>query len=257
MENRTGSSFLVSLAALVVALTAFLARSAPQQTTVATPATTTTAATGVTTTTTTTDAVNPLADATTDVSPVKSAADAVVAVMNAQTERYKAESARRKDDLEDARQRMTAVCDCIYKFVLLVVATWLVVVFQQRITGLTFFGVIFTLSPTPTPPPPPPGTKFQTTAASDTSRLYLTHALVRSLWRGQPRFLVRLNGDPDTLDTVREVKYYLHPDYREAPRIVNTTPFGLDIPAIGQFLLYADVKLSDDTIVRVQRYLNA
>ena len=265
MESRTGSSFVVSLTALVVALTTFFARSAPQQTTVNAPATTTTAA--GTTTTTTTGTTASVADGTTNPSPLVSAAAAVVEVMKAQTERakadanvrtehYKAVSARLKDERDHSRQWITTWVDSAYKVALLLVATVLVFVLQQRITSLTFFGVIFSLSPTPEPPLP---ANAKTAAAADSSapRIALTHAVVRTLWRGRPRFLVRLTGDAAVLEHVRQVTYYLHPDYGEAQRIVNTTPFGLNIPAIGQFLLYADVKLSDETIVRLQRYLNA
>ena len=265
MENRTGSSsFVISLAAIVVALVTFLARSAPPQTTITT----------LTGTSAATTAGNPDApvsnqgtasdQTTTDTtSPIKTAADSLVAIMNAQTERaksdanarteqFKAESARLKDNLDVTRQHDVDVCDCIYKFALLVLGFVLALVLLPRLTGLTFFGVIFTLSPTK-PPDPPAGAEMMEAGDAEAPRMFLTHEVVRSLVRREPHFVIRLQGD---LAVVSEVTYYLHTSYDPPVRVVKTAPFELDIPAIGKFLLYADVKLAGGKVVRLQRYLD-
>jgi hypothetical protein len=194
-------------------------------------------------------------------------ADALVAVMGAQTERaritasakleeFKAETARIKDGQEHVRLNFAAQCDCYYKYALLVLAFVLVLVLLPRLTNLTFFGVIFTL--TPTDPPPVPENK-RMLAATDPGAplLHLSHEVVRSLRRRRrPRFFVRLEGDKNALESVREVRYHLHPAYGTA-ETVRTSPFTLDIPAIGEFLLYADVSLGNGGVVRLQRYLDA
>jgi hypothetical protein len=176
--------------------------------------------------------------------------------MNAQTERYKAEAVRSKEQRGDARQDYTAKCDCIYKFALLVAATLLVLLSLPRLTNLTFFGVVLALSPAEPPPLPKNAVALDATDA-DVPQVYLSHEVVRPLRRKRARFVVHLVGDEDAWAAISEVAYYLHPAYGKTVHVLRTPPFTLDIPAIGEFLLYADVKLARGRLVRLQRYLDA
>lgn len=172
---------------------------------------------------------------------------------SAETEQYKAESARMKDRFEHARLVMAAECDCRYKLVLLAVGALLVLLMLPRITNLSFFGVLVELKPAP-PPPPPPAAAAGVLDGTDRPAppLTLTHSTARRGWRRW--FVVQLEGP---VSTVSQVKYYLHPDYEERIRTVSEPPFTLEIRALGRFLLYADVTLTDGKIIRLQRYLDA
>jgi hypothetical protein len=263
VENRATSSFLLSTAALVVAMVTFLSRSDPQAT-VTLPATTTLPVTATNTTTIGTATTTPGPAAPIDVPP---AAAALVSVMNAQTERakatasasleqFKADTSRIKDRLEHTRLDFAARCECYYKSILLFLAFVLVLLLLPRLTNLTFFGAIFTLAPT-VPPPLPKNENIMPATAPEAPRLYLYHEVERLLMRRRrPRFVVRVEGEQTVLDSVREVKYHLHPVYGITEHDRTTAPFTLDIPAIGEFLLYADVSMKSGSVIRLQRYLD-
>ncbi len=51
-----------------------------------------------------------------------------------------------------------------------------------------------------------------------------------ALRRRRARFVIRLEGDKETLDVVCEVPYYLHPTYGVTVHDVKPAPFTLDIP---------------------------
>jgi len=94
--------------------------------------------------------------------------------------------------------------------------------------------------------------------------VYLVHRSKRAAdldKDGKERYRIRIwldADDPQLLDQVQKVTYYLHPSFKEPVRVIDDrqTLFGLNTVAWGEFNLKAVVTNKDNKTYPLERYIN-